>query len=121
MLSTIVFDEVSHPAMATEGQGPRKGNLSAVVNASTMGCGFVCTAAMVYGFGIIKELTSGLSDWMDGKGYATLDDLVGRAVTQAFEDMPIVRKRVDDAEIDCALSNSFGFGGHNGCLVVGSV
>ena len=36
----------------------------------------------------------------------------------AFADLPIVRKRVDDAKIDCVMSNSFGFGGTNGCLVM---
>jgi len=35
----------------------------------------------------------------------------------AFADMPIVRKRVDDAKLGCVLSNSFGFGGTNACLV----
>jgi len=40
----------------------------------------VCTAAMTYGFKIIDELTSGLSNWMDEKGYAAVSDLVGRAV-----------------------------------------
>lgn len=35
-----------------------------------------------------------------------------------FEDLPIVRERVDNANIDCFLTNSFGFGGTNGCLVV---
>ncbi len=35
-----------------------------------------------------------------------------------FEDLPIVRERIDDAKIDCFLTNSFGFGGTNGCLVV---
>ncbi|MCB9942410.1 MAG: NAD-dependent dihydropyrimidine dehydrogenase subunit PreA [Geminicoccaceae bacterium] len=40
----------------------------------------VCTAAMTYGFRIIDELTSGLSEWMDGKGYATTADFVGKAV-----------------------------------------
>jgi 3-oxoacyl-[acyl-carrier-protein] synthase I len=34
-----------------------------------------------------------------------------------FEGMPIVRKRIDDAKIDTALSNSFGFGGTNATLV----
>jgi len=33
-----------------------------------------------------------------------------------FADVPIVRKRIDDAKIDVVLSNSFGFGGTNGCL-----
>ena len=36
----------------------------------------------------------------------------------AFADLPIVRKRVDDAQLDCVMSNSFGFGGTNGCLVM---
>ncbi|MEX0953821.1 MAG: beta-ketoacyl-ACP synthase I [Rhizobiaceae bacterium] len=35
-----------------------------------------------------------------------------------FEGMPIVRKRIDDAQIDTALSNSFGFGGTNATLVM---
>ena len=36
----------------------------------------------------------------------------------AFADLPIVRKRQDDAKLDCVMSNSFGFGGTNGCLVL---
>jgi dihydropyrimidine dehydrogenase (NAD+) subunit PreA len=40
----------------------------------------VCTAAMTYGFKIVKEMISGLSDWMDEKGFSTIDDFVGRAV-----------------------------------------
>ena len=34
-----------------------------------------------------------------------------------FADMPIVRKRIDNAEINTVLSNSFGFGGTNATLV----
>ena len=34
-----------------------------------------------------------------------------------FEGMPVVRKRIDNARIDTALSNSFGFGGTNATLV----
>jgi 3-oxoacyl-[acyl-carrier-protein] synthase-1 len=35
----------------------------------------------------------------------------------AFADMPIVRQRIDNARLDCVLSNSFGFGGTNASLV----
>ena len=34
-----------------------------------------------------------------------------------FEDMPIVRRRMDDVNLGYALSNSFGFGGTNATLV----
>ncbi|AWU97168.1 NAD-dependent dihydropyrimidine dehydrogenase subunit PreA [Azospirillum ramasamyi] len=40
----------------------------------------VCTAAMTYGFKIVEDMIGGLSNWMDGKGYRTLDELSGRAV-----------------------------------------
>lgn len=39
----------------------------------------VCTAAMTYGFRIIEELTQGLSDWMDDKGYTSINQIVGKA------------------------------------------
>jgi 3-oxoacyl-[acyl-carrier-protein] synthase-1 len=35
----------------------------------------------------------------------------------AFADMPIVRVRRDDVTLACVLSNSFGFGGTNACVV----
>jgi dihydropyrimidine dehydrogenase (NAD+) subunit PreA len=39
----------------------------------------VCTAAMTYGFKIVEEMISGLSQYLDEQGIS-LDDLVGRAV-----------------------------------------
>ncbi|MDZ4842653.1 MAG: beta-ketoacyl-ACP synthase I [Hyphomicrobium aestuarii] len=35
----------------------------------------------------------------------------------AFTDIPIVRQRVDNATLNCVMSNSFGFGGTNATLV----
>ncbi len=35
----------------------------------------------------------------------------------AFADIPIVRRRVDNATLGCVLSNSFGFGGTNASIV----
>ncbi|MCY0877433.1 MAG: NAD-dependent dihydropyrimidine dehydrogenase subunit PreA [Firmicutes bacterium] len=39
----------------------------------------VCTAAMHYGFRIIHELTEGLNDYLDQRGIARVEDLVGQA------------------------------------------
>ena len=39
----------------------------------------VCTAAMTYGFKVVQEMISGLSQYLDDKGI-TLDELTGRAV-----------------------------------------
>jgi dihydropyrimidine dehydrogenase (NAD+) subunit PreA len=40
----------------------------------------VCTAAMHYGFKIVDDMIDGLSNWMESKGYRTLDEFRGRAV-----------------------------------------
>jgi dihydropyrimidine dehydrogenase (NAD+) subunit PreA len=40
----------------------------------------VCTAAMIYGFNIVKEMKEGLSNWMDSKGYENINDFRGLAV-----------------------------------------
>ena len=40
----------------------------------------VCTAAMTYGFKIVQEMISGLSEYMDEKGMQSTAELVGRAV-----------------------------------------
>lgn len=45
----------------------------------------VCTAAMVYGFRIVKEMQEGLSNWMDSKGYDSIKDFQGLAVPNTTE------------------------------------
>ncbi len=37
---------------------------------------------------------------------------------EAFTDLPIVRERKDGVQLNTVMSNSFGFGGTNGCLVM---
>jgi dihydropyrimidine dehydrogenase (NAD+) subunit PreA len=45
----------------------------------------VCTAVMHYGFRIIDDLTNGLSNWMDERGFATIDDVVGKSLNRVSE------------------------------------
>ncbi len=40
----------------------------------------VCTAAMVYGFKIVQEMESGLSNYMDEMGFKSVGEIVGKAV-----------------------------------------
>ena len=67
-----------------------------------LGCGNVqvCTAAMVYGFKIIDEMKAGLSDWMDEKGYASIDDFRGRAVPNVTDWQYLNLNYVTKAVID---------------------
>ena len=39
-------------------------------------------------------------------------------IDPAFADMPIARHRIDNAQLNCVMSNSFGFGGTNATLVL---
>src|SRR3990167_3879068 len=40
----------------------------------------VCTAAMVYGFKIVQEMSDGLSNYMDEMGFTAVEQIVGKAV-----------------------------------------
>ncbi len=67
-----------------------------------LGCGNVqvCTAAMVYGFKIVQDMVSGLSNWMDAQGYKTIADFQGRAVPSVTDwqhlDLGYTQKAVID-------------------------
>jgi len=45
----------------------------------------VCTAAMLHGFRIVKEMQDGLSRWMDEKGYERISDFAGKAVANTTD------------------------------------
>ncbi|MBD3764391.1 MAG: NAD-dependent dihydropyrimidine dehydrogenase subunit PreA [Rhodobacterales bacterium] len=59
----------------------------------------VCTAAMTYGFRIVQEMISGLSQYLDDKGIA-LSDLTGRAVPNFVEWQHLNLNHVTKARID---------------------
>ena len=60
----------------------------------------VCTAAMTYGFKIVKEMISGLSQWMDEQGYSAVDEVVGRALPNVTDWQYLNLNHVTKARID---------------------
>ncbi|WP_227287298.1 NAD-dependent dihydropyrimidine dehydrogenase subunit PreA [Boseongicola sp. H5] len=67
-----------------------------------LGCGTVqvCTAAMTYGFKVVEEMKSGLSQWMDEKGHRSIDEVVGRAVPNVTDWQYLNLNYVTKARID---------------------
>ncbi len=69
----------------------------------------ICTAAMHYGFRIIDDLTEGLSNWMDEKGFRTIEDFRGRSLRSIsdFGNLNLLYKttaRIDETKcIRCNL------------------
>ncbi|WP_108484019.1 NAD-dependent dihydropyrimidine dehydrogenase subunit PreA [Oceaniglobus ichthyenteri] len=60
----------------------------------------VCTAAMTYGFKIVEEMKSGLSQWMDEKGYTSVDQVSRRAVPNVTDWQYLNLNAVSKAVID---------------------
>ncbi|MBE7185773.1 MAG: NAD-dependent dihydropyrimidine dehydrogenase subunit PreA [Methylobacterium mesophilicum] len=60
----------------------------------------VCTAAMTYGFKIVQEMITGLSNWMDSKGHRRLEDFVGRATPNVTDWQYLNLNYVTKAHID---------------------
>ncbi len=60
----------------------------------------VCTAVMQYGFRIIDDLSEGLTNWMEGKEYQSLDEIRGKSLLSIadFGDLNLLYKTV--AQID---------------------
>jgi len=60
----------------------------------------ICTAVMHYGFRIIDDLVEGLSNWMESKGYSSIDEICGLALDQIenFGNFNLLHKTV--ARID---------------------
>lgn len=60
----------------------------------------VCTAAMTYGFKVVEEMISGLSQWMDEKGYTATSDFIGQAVPNVTDWQYLNLNYVAKAKID---------------------
>ena len=60
----------------------------------------VCTAAMVFGFKIVQEMTAGLSDYMDSMGFKTIKDFRGRALPSVTDWQFLNLNAISKAVID---------------------
>jgi dihydropyrimidine dehydrogenase (NAD+) subunit PreA len=60
----------------------------------------VCTAAMVYGFKIIDDLVDGLGNFLDSKGFASVHQLVRKAVPSVTDWQYLNLNYVEKAFID---------------------
>ncbi|MEZ4257214.1 MAG: NAD-dependent dihydropyrimidine dehydrogenase subunit PreA [Polyangiales bacterium] len=82
----------------------------------------VCTAVMHYGYRIVEDMAEGLSDYLDSKGMASAQELVGRAVPQYKEwgdlDMNhhVVAKISPDKCIGCQLCYVACMDGSHQCI-----
>jgi dihydropyrimidine dehydrogenase (NAD+) subunit PreA len=76
----------------------------------TLGCGNVqvCTAAMTYGFKVVQEMISGLSQWMDEKGHTSIQDFMGAAVPNTTDWQYLNLNYIAKAKIDQDLCISCG-------------
>jgi dihydropyrimidine dehydrogenase (NAD+) subunit PreA len=70
------------------------------IHSTVLRLGSVCTAAMTYGFKIVEEMTTGLSRWMDEKGYNSIEDFRGRAVGNVTDWQYLNLNYIAKAKID---------------------
>jgi len=69
----------------------------------------ICTAVMHYGFRIIDDLIEGMTNWMEEKGYTSLNEIKGKAIPQItdFGNFNLLHKtvaRIDQSKcIHCNL------------------
>ncbi len=68
----------------------------------------VCTAVMTYGFKIVQEMISGLSQWMDEKEITSVDQIVRRAVPNVTDWQYLNLNYVAKAKINQDLCISCG-------------
>lgn len=109
MLTTIAQDEVTNkvPISGIGGVSTWKDAVEfMLLGASNVQ---VCTAAMNYGFRIVDDMIEGMNNWMDEKGFKTLDDFIGKSVEKIthWEDLDInyhhIARINQDKCIHCGL------------------
>jgi dihydropyrimidine dehydrogenase (NAD+) subunit PreA len=86
MIQQVNSDTVDGPPIPMSGIGG-VGNWRDAAEFILMGCGTVqvCTAAMHYGYRIVEDMIDGLSNWMDEKGFVTVNDFRGKSLAKVTE------------------------------------
>ncbi len=87
----------------------------------------ICTAVMHYGFGIVREMKTGLLEFMEQKGYEKISDFVGLALPNVTEwkhlnlNYKVVAKIDQEKCIGCQLCYvACDDGAHQAIRVIGS-
>jgi dihydropyrimidine dehydrogenase (NAD+) subunit PreA len=89
-----------------------------------LGCGTlqVCTAVMHYGYRIVEDMIDGLSNWMDEKGFRTIDDFRGLTLPKIMDwkhldlNYKIVARIHEDKCIRCDLCYVACWDGAHQCI-----
>ncbi|HEY5054927.1 MAG TPA: NAD-dependent dihydropyrimidine dehydrogenase subunit PreA [Acidobacteriaceae bacterium] len=86
MIQQVNGDDVDGPPIPMSGIGGVSSWRDAV-EFFLLGCGTVqvCTAAMHYGYRIVEDMIDGLSNWMDAKGFATIEDFRGLSLPRVTD------------------------------------
>jgi dihydropyrimidine dehydrogenase (NAD+) subunit PreA len=92
-----------------------------------LGCGTVqvCTAVMHYGYRIVEDMIDGLGNWMDEKGFRTIDDFRGLSLPKVTDwkhldlNYTIVARIDRDKCIGCDLCYVACWDGAHQCIHLG--
>jgi len=125
MVQQILSDDGTTPVSGIGGVG----NWQDAAEFLLMGCTSVqvATAAMHYGYRIVEEMIDGLSEWMDAKGFATIESFRGKSLTKVTDWKHLnlnykIVARIDEAQcIGCQLCHIACWDGAHQCIHVDRV
>jgi len=60
----------------------------------------VCTEVMRHGFGVIEDLTDGLANYLEDKGFASVEEIIGKALPHVVEHSQLPRDGKVRAHVD---------------------
>jgi dihydropyrimidine dehydrogenase (NAD+) subunit PreA len=123
MIQQVNSDTVDGPPIPMSGIGG-VGSWQDAAEFILMGCGTVqvCTAAMHYGYRIVEDMIDGLSNWMDAKGFATIEDFRGLSLPKVTDwkhlnlNYGIVAQIDADLCIGCQLCHIACWDGAHQCI-----